>query len=69
MSLFVFSIAPFCYEAKICELCSEVSCLYISNTKIINLRESSKGDSFYVLPVSLFRAMRPDRETDPLFFS
>ena len=35
-------------KAKICDLCSEVSCLYISNTKIINLRESSKGDSFFV---------------------
>ena len=33
-------------KAKICDLCSEVSCLYIRNTKIINLRESSKGDSF-----------------------
>ena len=35
-----------CSKAKICDLCSEVSCLYIRNTKIINLRESSKGDSF-----------------------
>ena len=35
-----------CSKAKICDLCSEVSCLYIGNTKIINLRESSKGDSF-----------------------
>ena len=35
-----------CSKAKICDLCSEVSCLYISNTKITNLRESSKGDSF-----------------------
>ena len=35
-----------CSKAKICGLCSEVSCLYIRNTKIINLRESSKGDSF-----------------------
>ena len=43
MSLFVFSIAPFCHEVKICDLCSEVSCLYISNTKMINLREYSKG--------------------------
>ena len=34
-------------KAKICDLCSEVSCLYIRNTKIINLRESSKGDSFW----------------------
>ena len=33
-------------KAKICDLCSEVSCLYIRNTKIINLRESSRGDSF-----------------------
>ena len=29
-------------KAKICDLCSEVSCLYIRSTKIINLRESSK---------------------------
>ena len=35
-----------CSKAKICDLCSEVSCLYIRNTKIINLRASSKGDSF-----------------------
>ena len=35
-----------CSKAKTCDLCSEVSCLYIRNTKIINLRESSKGDSF-----------------------
>ena len=38
-----------CSKAKICDLCSEVSCLYIRNTKIINLRESSKGDSFFAL--------------------
>ena len=37
-----------CSKAKICDLCSEVSCLYISNTKIINLPESSKGDSFFM---------------------
>ena len=35
-----------CSKAKICDLCSEVSCLYIRNTKIIYLRESSKGDFF-----------------------
>ncbi len=35
-----------CSKAKICNLYSEVSCLDISYTKIINLRESSKGDSF-----------------------
>ena len=35
-----------CSKAKTCDLCSEVSCLYIRNTKIINLRESSKGDFF-----------------------
>ena len=35
-----------CSKAKICDLCSEVSCLYIRNTKIINLRETSKGVSF-----------------------
>ena len=56
-------------KAKICDLCSEVSCLYIRNTKIINLPESSKGDSFFVLPVSLFGATRPDREAKPRCFS
>lgn len=58
-----------CSKAKICDLCSEVSCLYIRNTKIINLPESSKGDSFFVLPVSLFGATRPDREAKPRCFS
>ena len=68
MSLFVFSIAPFCHEAKICDLCSEVSCLYISNTKMINLRGSSKGALFYILPASLFVATYPDtRQTLGIF--
>ena len=58
-----------CSKAKICDLCSEVSCLYIDNTKIINLPESSKGDSFFVLPVSLFGATRPGREANPRCFS
>ena len=58
-----------CSKAKICDLCSKVSCLYIRNTKIINLRESSKGDSFFVLPVSLFGATRPGREANPRCFS
>ena len=56
-------------KAKICDLCSEVSCLYIRSTKIINLRESSKRDSFFVLPVSLFGATRPGREATPRCFS
>ena len=56
-------------KAKICDFCSEVSCLYIRNTKIINLRESSKGDSFFVLPVLLFGATRPGREANPRCFS
>ena len=68
MSLFVFSIAPFCHEAKICNLCSEVSCLYISNTKTMNLRESSKGALFYILLASLFAATYPDtRQTLGIF--
>ena len=58
-----------CSKAKTCDLCSEVSCLYIRNTKINNLRESSKGDSFFVLPVLLFRATRPGREGNPRCFS
>ena len=58
-----------CSKAKICDLCSEVSCLYIGNTKIINLPESSKEDSFFVLPVSLFGAARPGREVNPRCFS
>lgn len=49
-----------CSKAKTCDFCSEVSCLYIRNTKIINLRESSKRD-FFVLPVWLFGATRPGR--------
>lgn len=49
-----------CSKVKTCDLCSEVSCLYIRNTKIINLRESSKRD-FFVLPVWLFGATRPGR--------
>ena len=56
-------------KAKICDLCSEVSCLYIRNTKIINLRESAKGASFFVLLVSLFGATRPGREATPRCFS
>ena len=68
MSLFVFSIASFCHEAKICDFCSEVICLYISNTKIINLREPSKGALFYILPASLFAATYPDtRQTLGIF--
>lgn len=38
----------FCSKTKICDLCSEVRCLYIGNTKIINLRESSKGGLFFL---------------------
>ena len=56
-------------KAKICDLCFEVSCLYIGNTKIINLRESSRGDSFFVLQVSLFGATCPGREATPRCFS
>ena len=68
MSLSVFSIAPFCYEAKICDLCSEVSCLYISNTKTMNLREPSKGALFYILLASLFAATYPyTRQTLGIF--
>lgn len=58
-----------CSKANICDLCSEVSCLYICNTKIINLPESSKEDSFFVLLVSLFGATRPDRKANPRYFS
>ncbi len=35
-------------KANICDLCSEVSCLYIRNTKIINLRESSKRGTLFL---------------------
>ena len=57
-----------CSKAKICDLCSEVCCLYIRNTKIINLRESSKGDSFFVLPVSLSGLRAPaSRPTRGIF--
>ena len=55
-------------KAKICDLCSEVSCLYIRNTKIINLRESSKGDSFFVLPVSLWGYAPRPRGQPAVFF-
>ena len=47
---------------------SEVSCLYISNTKMINLREPSKGALFYILLASLFVATYPDtRQTHGIF--
>lgn len=42
-----------CSKAKICDLCSEVSCLYIRNTKIINLREFSKGGLFSIAGVAI----------------
>ena len=58
-----------CSKAKTCDLCSEASCLYILNTKIINLREFSKGGALFVLPVSLFGATRPGREANPRCFS
>ena len=68
MSLFVFSIASFCHEAKICDFCSEVSRLYISNTKTMNLQEYSKGALFYILLASLFAATYPDtRQTLGIF--
>ena len=61
-------IASFCHEAKICDLCSEVSCLYISNTKTMNLHEYSKGALFYILLASLFAATYPDtRQTHGIF--
>ena len=56
-------------KAKNCDLCSEISCLYICNTKIINLWESSKGTPFFVLLVPLFGATRPGRKANPRCFS
>lgn len=60
-----------CSNAKICDLCSEVSCLYISNTKIINLEEFSKGNSFFrIAGIALaLGAARPGREGLPRCFS
>ena len=57
-----------CSKAKICDLCSEVSCLYIRNTKIINLRETSKGVSFLYCRYRL-RGYAPRREANPRCFS
>ena len=57
-----------CSKAKICDLCSEVSCLYIRNTKIINLRETSKGVPFLYCRYRL-RGYAPRREANPRCFS
>ena len=58
-----------CSKTKICDLCSEVSCLYISNTKIINLEEFSKGNSFFRIAGIALGAARPGREGLPRCFS
>ena len=50
-SQIIFLATPSCRYAKICDLCSEVSCLYMCNTKLINLRETSV--SFFVLLAAL----------------
>ena len=57
-----------CSKAKICDLCSEVSCLYIRNTKIINLRESSKGDSFFCIAGIALRGYAPRPRGQPAVF-
>ena len=54
-----------CSKAKICDLGSEVSCLYISNTKIINLRESLKGDSFFCIAGIALRGYAPQPRGQP----
>ena len=57
-------------KAKNCDLCSEISCLYICNTKIINLWESSKGTPFFLYcwyHSSGLRARTPQGK--PAFFS
>ena len=58
-----------CSKAKICDLCSEVSCLYIRNTKIINLRESSKGDSFLYCRYRSSGLRAPAARQNPRCFS
>ena len=63
-----FLVHFLCSKAKICDLCSEVSCLYIRNTKIINLRETSKGVSFLYCRYRL-RGYAPRREANPRCFS
>ena len=55
-------------KAKICDLCSEVSCLYIGNTKIINLRESSKGGSFFCIAGIALRGYTPRPRGHPAVF-
>ena len=40
-SQMIFLAIPSCRYAKISDLCSEVSCLYMINTKLINLGETS----------------------------
>ena len=57
-----------CSKAKICDLCSEVSCLYIRNTKIINLRESSKGGSFFCIAGIALRGYAPRPRGQPAVF-
>ena len=57
-----------CSKAKICDLCSEVSCLYIRNTKIINLRESSKGGLFFCIAGIAFRGYAPRPRGQPAVF-
>ena len=54
-----------CSEAKTCDLCSEVSCLYIRNTKIINLREFSKGGLFFCIAGIAFRGYAPRPRGEP----
>ena len=56
-------------KAKNCGLCSESSCLYIYNTKIINLRESSKGTPLFCIAGIALRGYAPGRKANPRCFS
>ena len=57
-----------CSKAKICDLCSEVSCLYICNTKIINLGESSKRRLLFCIAGIALRGCAPRPRDKPAVF-
>ena len=57
-----------CSKAKICDLCSEVSCLYIGNTKIINLGESSKRRLLFCIAGIALRGCAPRPRGKPAVF-
>ena len=57
-----------CSKAKICGLCSEVSYLYICNTKIINLGESSQRRLLLCIAGIALRGFAPRPRGKPVVF-